>query len=408
MRNYQRHYTDYRGVYYIEGKALPDKKTKEANKTEKIYYIAYRKDGKLIEEKAGRQFEDKMTPAKASDLRSRKKSGGMDSNSEKRAKLKAVKVAEANNPTLQFLFDKYLESKGDTLKGIRTDKNRFDNHLKKVFGKKTPQEIDPLAVERLRKQLEKEYAPATTRNVLELLRRIINFGFRKRLSPQLGFLIEMPKVLNERIEVLSDVEFKGLHESWSDYPNKHIVHIHKLIAWTGMRPSEPCKLEWKDIDFRYCVLVKRDTKYGDKSLRMSETVTTILKEQRDLLDSEPDTMRNSVFVFPRRDGGKREPNGFIKNIKEICKRAGIPESYRPNYCLRDTIASTLLSNGATLDEVGYQLGHEPGSPMMKRYAKFIEGAQQRIVNRADELNKSKLQSKSNLIDFEQNRIRQGA
>ena len=70
-------------------------------------------------------------------------------------------------------------------------------------------------------------------------------------------------------------------------------------------------------------------------------------------------MGNSAFVFPRRDGGKRNPDGWRKNVKEICIRAGIPKSYRPNYCLRDTIASTLLSNGSTLDEVGYMLGHEP-------------------------------------------------
>ena len=115
-------------------------------------------------------------------------------------------------------------------------------------------------------------------------------------------------------------------------------------------------------------------------------------DQRTLLESEESEMRNSPFVFPRRGGGKRNPDGWRKNVKDICNRAGIPNSYRPNYCLRDTIASTLLSNGSTLDEVGYILGHEPGSPMMKRYAKFIEGAQQRIVERADELIKSKFLS----------------
>ena len=30
----------------------------------------------------------------------------------------------------------------------------------------------------------------------------------------------------------------------------------------------------------------------------------------------------------------------------------------------------MLSDGATFDEVGYQLGHEPGSPMTRRYAQF--------------------------------------
>ena len=44
----------------------------------------------------------------------------------------------------------------------------------------------------------------------------------------------------------------------------------------------------------------------------------------------------------------------------------------------------MLSNGATLAEVAYQLGHARGSPMTRRYAKFIQAAQQSIANKAQE------------------------
>ena len=43
----------------------------------------------------------------------------------------------------------------------------------------------------------------------------------------------------------------------------------------------------------------------------------------------------------------------------------------------------MLSDGTTLDEVGYQLGHEPGSPMTRRYAQFIPDAQKRIAERSE-------------------------
>jgi hypothetical protein len=52
----KRHKTKYPSVYYIKGKEVG------SNKTEKIYYIMYRKDGKQIHEKAGRQYQDDMTP----------------------------------------------------------------------------------------------------------------------------------------------------------------------------------------------------------------------------------------------------------------------------------------------------------------------------------------------------------
>ena len=37
MKKYVRYKTDYPGVWYIEGKALQDKKTKEEGKIERIY-----------------------------------------------------------------------------------------------------------------------------------------------------------------------------------------------------------------------------------------------------------------------------------------------------------------------------------------------------------------------------------
>ncbi len=55
--------TTYPGVYYIEGFS------RVTGKRELIFYIRYRKNGKLIEEKAGRQFQDRMTPAKAQKIR---------------------------------------------------------------------------------------------------------------------------------------------------------------------------------------------------------------------------------------------------------------------------------------------------------------------------------------------------
>ena len=108
-------------------------------------------------------------------------------------------------------------------------------------------------------------------------------------------------------------------------------------------------------------------------------------------------MAYSEFVFPRKDGKKREPDSWRKYVKEICNRAGIPKTFRPNYCLRDTIATPMLSSGASLDEVGYQLGHEPGSPMMKRYARFVTEAQQRIVDHSESLLKKKLEGSPTTI-----------
>ena len=44
----------YAGVYFVIGKAIA------TGKPERIYYIMYRKNGKLIEERVGRQYQHNM------------------------------------------------------------------------------------------------------------------------------------------------------------------------------------------------------------------------------------------------------------------------------------------------------------------------------------------------------------
>jgi len=53
----------YAGVYFVEALRAA------GHGTEKIYYIRYRKQGKLIEEKVGGQYRDNMTAAKAASIR---------------------------------------------------------------------------------------------------------------------------------------------------------------------------------------------------------------------------------------------------------------------------------------------------------------------------------------------------
>ena len=118
---------------------------------------------------------------------------------------------------------------------------------------------------------------------------------------------------------------------------------------------------------------------------MSDKLRFILQQQRGLLDSCPEAMQTSSFVFPGPAGGQRKLHSYIRHFHRMRDLAGIPEDYRPNYCLRDSVASRRLSSGATLDEVAYQLGHSPGSPMTRRYARFLESAQRGIADRTQKV-----------------------
>ena len=78
MPSKKRHKTKYAGVYYINSNSGQTKKS------EKIYYVMYRKNGKLVEEKVGRQYEDDMSPSRASGIRAEKIQGKLLPNREHR------------------------------------------------------------------------------------------------------------------------------------------------------------------------------------------------------------------------------------------------------------------------------------------------------------------------------------
>ena len=150
----------------------------------------------------------------------------------------------------------------------------------------------------------------------------------------------------ERIEVLSKEQFQNLHAVWKTYPDKHIVNIHRLIAWSGMRPSEALKIKKTDINSEETFLNKRKTKSGKNiHLRLSQKVLEIIHDQKKLLEESPVVMRDSPYLFPGPKGFERKLVSYSKHFADQ-KSAGIPSEWAK--LLRDTIATRFLSEWSHL------------------------------------------------------------
>jgi integrase len=351
--------TKYPGVYFIEGESV-------SGKAEKIFYIRYRKNGEMVEEKAGRQFQDDMTAARASGLRARRIKGDELSNKERRAAEQAQKAAESGRWTIDKLFNEYITSRISN-KSRSVDKSRYEKYIKPHFKNKEPNEILPLDVDRLRIRLLKKRSPQTVKHVLNLLTWIINFGTKKNLCEGISFHIQKPQVNNQKTEDLSDEQLKRLLKAIEDDENIQIKNLMKLALFTGMRRGEMFKLKWEDINFERGFIHIRDPKGGpDQRIPLNDAA-------RMLLESHPKT--ESAYVFPGRSGNLRV--SAQAGVNEIKIRACLPEGFRPLHGLRHVYASMLASSGEVDLYTLQKLLTHKDPRMTQRYAHLRDEALKR-------------------------------
>jgi integrase len=340
MPAFERFKTKYPGVYYVVGQSIV------GDKPEKIYYIRYRKDGKQVEEKAGRQFKDDMTPARAAQKRAQRMSGGEPSNQEKRTLERAKKAAEKNKWTIDRLFKKYIETRPNN-KGLSTDKNRYEKYLKGPFGHKEPKTLIPLDVDRLRIKLLKKLSPQTVKHVLNLLTWIINFGTKKHLCEGISFHIQKPAVNNIKTEDLSPKQLKKLLAAIDVYSNVQIKHLMKMALYTGMRRGELFKLKWDHVDLDRGFISIVDPKGGvDEKIPINSAAREILENHpkpKFKVKGTKNKYVESPFVFPGRGGAQRI--SCQAGVNEIKEKAKLPKSFRPMHGLRHVYASMLASSG---------------------------------------------------------------
>jgi integrase len=358
----KRHKTDYPGVFYREARRIGGKGT------EKVFYAVYKKAGKVYEEKCGRQYIDDMTPARAATIRGELIEGKRLSRKEKKEREDALKAIESNKWTVSRLWDAY--QKNASRKGNGSDKSRYNKYIKPNFGNKEPKEILPLDVDRVRIKLLKTFAPGTVEKILEVLRRIVNFGVKKNLCPGLNFSIEMPKVDNIKTEDLTPEQLKRLLKAINDSPHPHAGPMMLMALYTGMRRGELFKLKWKHIDFERGFINIIDPKGGPSQVIPLNDVA------RGVLESH--TRTDSPYVFPGRQGRQRTDIKY--SVNKIKRAAGLPKDFRPLHGLRHVYASALASSGKVDLYVLQRLLTHKSSSMTQRYAHLRDEALKNASN----------------------------
>lgn len=349
--------TIYPGVYYRE------------DSFGRMFYIIYRRGGRgspQIEEPVGRDCE-KMTAAQANRIRSDRMRGQAPSNKE----IRSPKPVE---PTINKLFELYNQAKPDRA-SLVTDSNLYLNHLARRFGLRLPAEISTAELEQLARELSPR-KPQTIKHVLELLRRLINYGVKQGLCarPELSF--PMPRVDNKKTENLTPEQMRSYLRALDEEVDQDAAALLRLALTTGMRKGALLALRWNDIDFEHGFITLR----GDAAKKGRTEVIPLPVVAAQILQG---ISRNGEFVFPGVHGGQRRD--YSRIARRVRDKAGLPKDFRPLHGLRHTFASWLASSGAVdLYTLQKLLTHE-SSLMTARYAHLSDAALRRAAEVTDDL-----------------------
>jgi integrase len=374
--------TPYPGVFYRKAQRVGSKGI------EKVYYVVFKKAGRVFEEKVGRQFIDDMTPSRAARIRSERIEGKRLSRKEIKEKEIARKKAEENRWTLDRLYEEYMKGRPNN-KARATDESRYRKYLRPAFGNTEPKEVISLDVDRLRIKLSKRLAPQTVAHVLNLICTVANFGVKKNLCEGIPFHIQKPKVHNIKTEDLTADQLNRLLEAIERDSDVQAKNLMKMALYTGMRRGELFKLRWDAIDFEKGFIHIVDPKGGP------DQVIPLNDAGREVLLSHP--KNESEYVFPGRNGKRRRTIAYAAN--RIKKRAGLPKDFRPLHGLRHVYASMLASSGKVDMYTLQKLLTHKDPKMTQRYAHLRDEALRKASNLASDIITQTLNNKTEIENF---------
>ena len=353
----------YSGVYFVEVARAA------GYGMEKVYYIRYRKQGKLIEEKVGGQYRDNMTAAKAASIRGVRMEGKQASNAEKRVAVRAAKQEEESRYSFNKLWVLFEEAKSAN-RTVKDDRIRFNLHIAPALGSKSIPELTILDIDKLRVKLVKAgKSPHTVKHVLTLIKRLLNFALRKGYVESIpGTLhITMPTVDNKVTENITPEQAQKLLKALDEEQDQVQASIVRMALFTGMRRGALLNLQWGDLDFERGFITLR----GDVAKKQKTETIPMNEQARAILNALPRTQ--SAYVFPGRYDDKARSN-ITPMLKRVREKAGLPDTFRPLHGLRHSFASWLASSGqVSMYELQKLLTHS--SPQMtQRYAHLHDDA----------------------------------
>lgn len=233
-----------------------------------------------------------------------------------------------------------------------------------------PEEIDTEMLRKYRLKLNRiedehghRLTPTTQSYYLIALRGFLKYLAKREINSLNPSLVELPKTRRPQVTFLHFDEIQAMLDE-IDLDTETGLRdraIIELLFSGGLRVSELCKLDIKDINLERREFVVRGKGSKDRPIFIDQSAADRVKEYLCARhDSLPALFLNNSknTGLPSQDGNYRRltPRSIERIIEKYTRAAGITKHVTP-HTLRHSFATDLLMNGADIRSVQTLLGH---------------------------------------------------
>lgn len=282
--------------------------------------------------------------------------------------------SDKKNNTLDKIMAVYMVWRKAEKKHVVQDQNRYDKHIKPVFGALP---IAHITTDRLNKFKDDKLAvlaPSSVKKLFVLMRAAINHAILNKkykgpnpVDAQAGF--SPPEEDNKAKRFLTKEEAEKLLAELAKRSQQ--LHDMAYVALhTGLRPTEIFGLKGADIDEQNSLAIFVAKGGAEEKVYLSKKILDVLLQYR----TRPDAL-----LFPDTNGNRYQnvPDTFGRAVKALGMDSDDNKQRVIFHTLRHTYASWLAQSGKmTLVELKEAMRHKRIETTM-RYVHFIPGEQQK-------------------------------
>ncbi len=284
-------------------------------------------------------------------------------------------------PKLFNIFaEKYIISKDKNKTALEIAKKV--HRIQKKFGHREINDIKRAEVKEFAHTLLDTVTPKTVRNYLGVMRGIFQIAIEwDELDNNPADHIKLPQHHKKDVEPFTPEEVGQLIDAADGWLKNFLA----IGFYTGMRTGEIIGLMQGDIDLDTMeikisrgisrgIVETPKTNSGIRTVPIFESLLPYLGEQ---------TKVKTLYLFTGEDGKHLYGSDSLKRKwRKVCDTSGI--QYRKLYSTRHTFITTMLKSGkVSILELAQMVGHANSEPIIRNYARFIEGEHLKIEREFD-------------------------